>query len=244
MASLRGFRLEDLLSEVHRRQICSTKPSQNIVLIGPPGSGKGTQAPRIRDELCLCHLSTGDMLRDAVEAGTELGKKAKAIMDRGELVPDELVIGLIDSASKSPECDRGLLLDGFPRTAVQAEKLDNMLKEKGTTIHKAVEFKVNDDILIERVEGRRVHPPSGRTYHVKFNPPKVEGVDDVSGEALIQRKDDNAEVLKRRMTAYHSQTAPILQYYQQRNILQSIDAMQKIGQVTTQLDEILYRSIV
>jgi adenylate kinase len=185
MASLRGFRLEDLLAEVHRRQICSTKPSQNIVLIGPPGSGKGTQAPRIRDELCLCHLSTGDMLRDAVEAGTELGKKAKAIMDRGELVPDELVIGLIDNASKSAECDRGLLLDGFPRTAVQAEKLDNMLKEKGTTIHKAIEFKVNDDILIERVEGRRVHPPSGRTYHVKFNPPKVEGVDDVSGEALI-----------------------------------------------------------
>ena len=184
------------------------------------------------------------MLRDAVEAGTELGKKAKAIMDRGELVPDELVIGLIDGASKSAECDRGLLLDGFPRTAVQAEKLDNMLKAKGTTIHKAVEFKVNDDILIERVEGRRVHPPSGRTYHVKFNPPKVEGVDDVSGEALIQRKDDNAEVLKRRMSAYHSQTAPILQYYQQRSILQSIDAMQKIGQVTTQLDEILYKSIV
>lgn len=242
--SLRGFRLEDLLAEVHRRQICATKPSQNIVLIGPPGSGKGTQAPRIRDELCLCHLSTGDMLRDAVEAGTELGKKAKAIMDRGELVPDELVIGLIDNASKSPECDRGLLLDGFPRTDVQAEKLDNMLKAKGTTIHKAIEFKVNDEILIERVEGRRVHPPSGRTYHVKFNPPKVEGVDDVSGEPLIQRKDDNAEVLKRRMTAYHNQTAPILQYYQQRNILKSIDAMQKIGQVTQQLDEILYKSIV
>lgn len=211
--SIRSFKLDDIMAEVHRRQICLSKPAQNIVLIGPPGSGKGTQAPRIRDELCLCHLATGDMLRDAVEAGTELGKKAKAIMDRGELVPDELVIGLIDNASKSPDCDRGMLLDGFPRTAVQAEKLDSMLKSKGTAIHKAIEFKVNDDILIERVEGRRVHPPSGRTYHVKFNPPKSEGVDDVSGEALIQRKDDNAEVLKRRMIAYHGQTAPILQYY-------------------------------
>jgi len=116
--NLRNFRLEDILSELNRREACRTKPSMNIVLIGPPGSGKGTQAPRIRDELCLCHLSTGDMLRDAVAAGTELGKKAKEIMDRGELVPDEVVIGLIDNASKEPECERGLLLDGFPRTAV------------------------------------------------------------------------------------------------------------------------------
>lgn len=219
MASLRNFRLEDLLGELKRRQECVNKPAQNIVLIGPPGSGKGTQAPRIRDELCLCHLATGDMLRDAVAAGTELGKKAKEIMDRGELVPDELVIGLIEDAAKEPECERGLLLDGFPRTAVQAEKLDKMLQSKNTTINKAIEFKVNDDILIERVEGRRVHLPSGRTYHVKFNPPKVDNVDDVTGEALIQRKDDNAEVLKRRMTAYHAQTAPILSYYQQRSIL-------------------------
>ena len=157
----------------------------NVVLIGPPGSGKGTQAPRIRDELCLCHLATGDMLRDAVAAGTELGKKAKEIMDRGELVPDEVVIGLIEDASKQPECERGLLLDGFPRTAVQAEKLDKMLEAKQQTINKAIEFKVNEDILVERVEGRRVHIASGRTYHVKFNPPKAEGLDDVTGEPLI-----------------------------------------------------------
>jgi adenylate kinase len=213
------------------------------VLIGPPGSGKGTQAPRIRDELCLCHLATGDMLRDAVAQGTELGKKAKEIMDRGELVPDEVVIGLIEDASKQPECERGMLLDGFPRTAVQAEKLDGMLKQKETTIHKAIEFKVNDDILVERVEGRRVHLPSGRTYHVKFNPPKVEGHDDLTGEPLIQRKDDNAEVLRRRMQAYHGQTAPILSYYNQRSILSTIDAMQPIKQVTQHLDEILYKNI-
>jgi adenylate kinase len=213
MASLRNFKIEDLLAEVKRRQECSNKPRQNIVLIGPPGSGKGTQAPRIRDDLCLCHLATGDMLRDAIAQGTELGLKAKAIMDRGELVPDEVVIGLIDDASKNPECERGLLLDGFPRTAVQAEKLDSMLGSRSQKINKAIEFKVNDDILVERVEGRRIHPASGRSYHVKFNPPKVAGKDDQTGEDLIQRKDDNAEVLRKRMQAYHSQTAPILSYY-------------------------------
>ena len=213
MASLRNFKIEDLLSEVKRRQECSNKPRQNIVLIGPPGSGKGTQAPRIRDDLCLCHLATGDMLRDAIAQGTELGLKAKSIMDRGELVPDEVVIGLIDDVSKNPECERGLLLDGFPRTAVQAEKLDSMLGSRSQKINKAIEFKVNDDILVERVEGRRIHPASGRSYHVKFNPPKHEGKDDQTGEALIQRKDDNAEVLRKRMQAYHSQTAPILNYY-------------------------------
>jgi adenylate kinase len=185
MANLRNFKIEDLLGEVKRRQECQNKPRQNIVLIGPPGSGKGTQAPRIRDDLCLCHLATGDMLRDAIALGTELGLKAKAIMDRGELVPDEVVIGLIDDASKNPECERGLLLDGFPRTAVQAEKLDSMLGSRGQKINKAIEFKVNDDILVERVEGRRIHVASGRSYHVKFNPPKVEGKDDFTGEPLI-----------------------------------------------------------
>jgi adenylate kinase len=243
MASLRNFKIEDLLAEVKRRQECSNKPRQNIVLIGPPGSGKGTQAPRIRDELCLCHLATGDMLRDAISQGTELGRKAKEIMDRGELVPDEVVIGLIDDASKQPECERGLLLDGFPRTAVQAEKLDSMLNSRGTKIHKAVEFKVDDDILVERIEGRRVHLASGRSYHVKFNPPKVEGKDDITGEPLIQRKDDNAEVLRKRMQAYHSQTAPILNYYSQRNILNTINAMAPISTVRQHIDEALYRNI-
>ncbi len=159
------------------------------------------------------------MLRDAVAQGTELGRKAKEIMDRGELVPDELVIGLIDNAMAQPECERGLLLDGFPRTGVQAEKLDSMLNSKGTSVHKAIEFKVNDDILIERVEGRRVHLASGRSYHLKFNPPRVPDTDDVTGEPLIHRKDDTAEVLQKRMSAYHKQTAPILDYYRSKNIL-------------------------
>ena len=201
--NLRNIRLDDLFGEIKRRYECSKKPSMNIVLIGPPGSGKGTQAPRIKDDLCLCHLATGDMLRDAVAQGSELGLKAKEIMNRGELVPDELVIGLIESAMQQPECERGVLLDGFPRTGVQAEKLDSMPVSKGTKVHKAIEFKVDDSILIERIEGRRVHLASGRSYHLKFNPPKAEGVDDITGEPLIHRKDDTAEVLEKRMNAYH-----------------------------------------
>ena len=201
--NLRNITLDDLFGEIKRRYECSKKPSMNIVLIGPPGSGKGTQAPRIKDDLCLCHLATGDMLRDAVAQGSELGLKAKEIMNRGELVPDELVIGLIESAMQQPECERGVLLDGFPRTGVQAEKLDSMLVSKGTKVHKAIEFKVDDSILIERIEGRRVHLASGRSYHLKFNPPKAEGLDDITGEPLIHRKDDTAEVLEKRMNAYH-----------------------------------------
>ena len=185
----------------------------------------------MKDDLCLCHLATGDMLRDAVAAGTELGKKAKSIMEAGQLVPDELVIGLIKENLDNPECERGVLLDGFPRTAVQAEKLDDMFNSRKMKIDRVLEFKVNDDILVERIEGRRIHAASGRSYHTKFNPPKVEGVDDLTGEPLMQRKDDTKEALEKRMASYHSQTAPILDYYKQKNILATLDAMASIGNV-------------
>ena len=145
--------------------------------------------------------------------GTALGKKAKEVMDRGELVSDEIVIGLIENAISQPECERGLLLDGFPRTQVQASKLDGMLAGQGKGVDKVLEFKVNDEALIERIEGRRIHPASGRSYHVKFNPPKKEGIDDETGDELIQRKDDTREALEKRMGAYHKMTAPILEYY-------------------------------
>jgi adenylate kinase len=243
MANLRNVSLDELFYEIKRRYECTKKPSMNIVLIGPPGSGKGTQAPQIKEDLCLCHLATGDMLRDAVAQGTELGKQAKEIMDQGGLVSDEIVIGLIDEAMKQPQCERGLLLDGFPRTAVQAEKLDSMLLSKNKVIDRVLEFKVDDDILVERIEGRRVHVQSGRSYHVKFNPPRVEGLDDLTGEPLIQRKDDNAEVLCKRMGAYHTQTAPILDYYRKQNILKTIDAMASIDSVQQQLHESIYNRI-
>ena len=153
------------------------------------------------------------MLRDAVSAGTELGKKAKSIMEAGQLVPDELVINLIKENLDNPECERGVLLDGFPRTATQAEKIDDMFLSKKVKIDRVLEFKVNDDILVERIEGRRVHPASGRSYHTKFNPPKVEGKDDVTGEDLVQRVDDNEETVRDRLKVYHDQTAPLIDYY-------------------------------
>ena len=152
-------------------------------------------------------------------------------MDRGDLVSDEVVIGLIEDSMNSPECERGLLLDGFPRTNVQADKLDKMLAQKKQTIDKVIEFKVDDEVLIERIEGRRIHQASGRSYHVKFNPPKTEGIDDITGEPLMQRKDDTAEALKKRMASYHKSTSPILEYYRQKNILASVDAMDKIDNV-------------
>jgi len=153
------------------------------------------------------------MLRAAVEAKTELGLKAKDIMAAGKLVPDELVIGLIKDQFNQPECKRGIILDGFPRTTGQAEALDKMFKESGRTLDKVLEFKVDDNILVERISGRRIHKASGRTYHTKFNPPKVEGKDDVTGEPLIQRADDNEHVLKTRLDSYHKETEPILGYY-------------------------------
>lgn len=201
---LRNVSTDDIMAEVKRRAICATKPKMNVIMVGPPGSGKGTQGPTIRDDLCICHLATGDLLRDAISKGTELGKKAKDVMAAGGLVDDELVIGLFKDSMNQPECERGMLLDGFPRTTVQAEKLDAMFKQSGKSIDKVVEFKVDENVLAERIEGRRIHKASGRSYHVKFNPPKVEGKDDITGEPLYQRPDDNREALGKRMSAYYS----------------------------------------
>ena len=183
--NLRNLAFDDLFAEVKRRYECTKRPAMNVIMVGPPGSGKGTQGPKIKDDLCVCHLATGDMLRDAVKAGTELGKKADGIMKRGELVPDELVVGLISDNLSNPECERGVLLDGFPRTVSQAEKLDTMFASKGMNIDRVLDFKVNEEVLIERIEGRRIHQASGRSYHITFNPPKVEGKDDVTGEDLM-----------------------------------------------------------
>jgi len=231
MDSIRNFKVEDLFDEISRRYKCAARPKKDIILVGPPGAGKGTQAPKIKDELCLCHLATGDLLRNAVSKGTDIGKKAKSIMERGELVPDEMVIGLIEGALDWPECERGVLLDGFPRTVKQAEALDDMFSNKKKKIDHVLEFQVDDDKLVERITGRRVHSASGRSYHVKFNPPKVEGKDDQTGEDLIQRKDDNEEVLRKRLDGYHEMTTPILKYYQKKNLLTSFNAMQSIDSV-------------
>ena len=242
--NLRNLAFDDLFAEVKRRYECTKRPAMNVIMIGPPGSGKGTQGPKIKDDLCVCHLATGDMLRDAVKAGTELGKKADGIMKRGELVPDELVVGLISDNLSNPECERGVLLDGFPRTVSQAEKLDTMFASKGMNIDRVLDFKVNEEVLIERIEGRRIHQASGRSYHVTFNPPKVEGKDDVTGEDLMQRKDDTREALTKRMASYNSSTTPVLDYYQARNNLRTLNATAPIADVEGQIQKALFTNMI
>lgn len=187
---------------------------RRLIFVGPPGSGKGTQAPRIKEEFRLSHLSTGDMLRDAVAKGTELGRRAEQAMDRGQLVGDDLVAGIVGDAIKGPGCSpHGFILDGFPRTVQQAAELDRLLAEVGAAIHCVVNLLVPDDRLVRRITGRRIHPPSGRSYNIYFNPPKEEGKDDVTGEPLVTRGDDTEEKLRSRLEEFHSKTKPVLQHY-------------------------------
>lgn len=180
-----------------------------IILLGGPGAGKGTQANYIKEKFNIPQISTGDMLRAAVKAGTPLGIEAKKIMDAGGLVSDEIILGLVKERITQPDCKNGFLLDGFPRTIPQAEAV----KAQGIKIDSVVEIDVADDEIIKRMSGRRVHPASGRTYHVIFNPPKSEGKDDVTGEALIQRDDDKEETVRKRLNVYHEQTEPLIDYY-------------------------------
>ncbi|MBA0850406.1 hypothetical protein Goshw_029202 [Gossypium schwendimanii] len=280
----------DIMTELLRRFKCSSKPDKRLILIGPPGSGKGTQSPMIKDDYCLCHLATGDMLRAAVAAKTPLGIKAKEAMDKGELVSDDLVVGIIDEAMKKPSCQKGFILDGFPRTVVQAQKLDEMLEKQGTKIDKVLNFAIDDSILEERITGRWIHPSSGRTYHTKFAPPKVPGLDDVgsfiwtdalpdpsifityanealaqlakvealglecpgsrltmcrslsfivTGEPLIQRKDDTPAVLKSRLEAFHRQTEPVIDYYGSKGILANLPAEKPPKEVTSEVQKVL-----
>ncbi|MEY3018976.1 MAG: adenylate kinase [Pseudomonadota bacterium] len=182
-----------------------------LILLGPPGAGKGTQAQAIMERFSVPQISTGDMLRAAVKAGTPLGVAAKEIMDAGGLVSDELIIGLVKDRIQAEDCANGFMFDGFPRTIPQAEAL----RDAGVQIDHVLEISVDDEEIVKRMSGRRVHPDSGRTYHVIYNPPKVEGVDDVSGEALIQREDDKEETVRKRLSVYHEQTAPLVDFYQQ-----------------------------
>ena len=180
-----------------------------LILLGPPGAGKGTQANVIKESFGIPQISTGDMLRAAVKAGTPLGLAAKKVMDSGQLVSDDIIIGLVNERLKEPDCVNGYLFDGFPRTIPQAEAM----RKSGVAIEYVLEIDVPDAEIITRMSGRRVHTASGRTYHVKFNPPKVPGKDDVTGEDLVQRADDKEETVRSRLEVYHSQTRPLVEYY-------------------------------
>ena len=182
-----------------------------LVLLGPPGAGKGTQAGFIRDAYGIPQISTGDMLRAAVKAGTPLGLAAQKVMDAGGLVSDDIIVGLVNDRLREPDCRNGYLFDGFPRTIPQADAL----RDSGVALDYVLEIDVPDAAIVERMSGRRVHPASGRTYHAKYNPPKVPDRDDATGEPLIQREDDREETVRKRLAVYHAQTEPLVHYYKQ-----------------------------
>ena len=212
----------------------------NLILLGPPGAGKGTQAQRIQDRYGAVQLSTGDMLRAAVAAGTEVGKQAKSIMEAGQLVPDDIMVRLIAERIDQPDTRKGFILDGFPRTIAQAEALDKMLESKGLKLNAVIEMKVDDGVLTRRIAGRYSCAKCGTVYHDDTKKPRTPGVCDKCGaKEFTRRKDDNAKTVKARLEAYHAQTAPLLPYYRARGVLKSVDGMAAIDDVTTQLESLL-----
>ena len=211
-----------------------------ILLMGPPGAGKGTQAVKLVEKFSIPQISTGDMFRAAVKEGTELGKKAKACMEAGTLVPDEVTVGIVRERLAKDDCKNGFILDGFPRTVEQAEELQKILEELGMSLTKVLNIHVPAEHLIERAVGRRICKTCGATYHVKFNPPKSDNVCDNCGGQLYQRADDNEETMKKRLSVYEESTRPLIDYYKKVGVYAEIDGRQPIENVTEELVNVLY----
>jgi len=211
-----------------------------LILLGPPGAGKGTQAQRIVEKHAIPQLSTGDMLRAAVQAGTEVGKRAKAVMDAGNLVSDEIVNAIVSERIDAPDCANGFILDGYPRTLIQADAVEAMLASKGIKLDVVIEIQVNDGVLVDRVAGRYTCAKCGAGYHDKYHQPKVEGVCDKCGSTEFKRRpDDNAETMTTRLQDYYKKTSPLIGYYHAKGLLKSVDGMAEIDEVTQAIEAIL-----
>lgn len=210
-----------------------------IIMLGAPGAGKGTQAKRIAEKYQIPHISTGDIFRSNIKGGTELGMKAKAFMDQGALVPDELTIGMLMDRIGQDDCANGYVLDGFPRTIPQAESLTNALLERGQKIDFAVNVDVPDENIINRMSGRRACLNCGATYHIVYNPSKVAGICDVCGDKLVLRDDDQPETVKKRLTVYHDQTQPLIDYYKEAGVLANVDGTQDMEKVFADIAAVL-----
>ena len=215
----------------------------NLILLGPPGAGKGTQAKLLEEKRELKQLSTGDMLRGAVAAGTEMGKKAKAVMDRGDLVSDDIVVSIIAERLDKPDVKKGFILDGFPRNKAQAEALDHMLEDKGLKLDAVIVMKVDDEELVKRIAGRYTCAKCGKGYHDEFEKPKKPGICDVCGSSeFVRRADDNEKTVRDRLQIYNKQTAPLVDYYCRTGVLHKVNGMADIGVVTRQIEDVLGRS--
>lgn len=208
-----------------------------LILLGPPGAGKGTQAERISEDYKLTHISTGDILRSAVKKETVLGKKAKEMMEKGELVSDDIVIGIVRERIKEPDCEKGVLLDGFPRNVSQAKSFEEVLREMELEIDAVIYINVDEEEVITRLTGRRVCRDCGASYHIKFNPPQVRNVCDQCGGELYQREDDTLETVKQRLSVYREQTAPLTEHYERKALLKTVDGNQDIDEVYREIKE-------